>query len=124
MQPVYDQVHFYKLGRKEKAKVTAKLQRLLANEPRIKIALLFGSVTRREYVRDIDLCISAITNLGFKELLNLNAQIELELGLPVDLVELSTLPPSLKLRILREGILVKGTKTEQLNLLSQTGNIA
>lgn len=124
MQPVYDQVHFYKLERKEKAKITSKLGKLLANEPRIKIALLFGSVTRREYVRDIDLCINAITNLGLKELLNLNAQIELELGLPVDMVELSTLPPSLKLRILREGILVKGTKTEQLNLLSQTGNTA
>jgi predicted nucleotidyltransferase len=88
-----------------------KLQESLAKEKRIKLAIIFGSLTRRNSIRDIDLCIHSTPTLSFKELLNLNAQLELELGIPIDLVELTALSPQLKMNILKNGVLVKGTKT-------------
>lgn len=120
MQSTYDKIQYYKLGQNEKTRIITKLGTLLAKERRIKLAILFGSVTRRNYVRDIDLCIHATPELSFRELLNLNAQIELELGIPVDLVELSNLPESLKVSILKKGTLIKGAKTLQHQLLKQT----
>jgi hypothetical protein len=45
-------------------------------------------------------------NLDFDKLLELGARLELELNISVDLVPLEELPPSFKLRILREGIVV------------------
>ena len=113
MQSTYDKIQYYELGQKEKTRIIAKLKAFLAKEERVKLAMLFGSVTRRSYVRDIDLCIHAIPELNFKKLLDLNAQIELELGLPVDLVELSSLPASLKASILKAGVLIKGTKNQR-----------
>lgn len=119
MQSTYDKIQYYEFGQKEKTRIIAKLKAFLAKEERVKLAMLFGSVIRRSYVRDIDLCIHAIPELSFKELLNLNAQIELELGMPVDLVELASLPASLKANILKSGVLIKGTKAQQHQLLNQ-----
>ena len=113
MQSTYDKIQYYKLGEEEKTRIIAKLKAALDREKRIRLAILFGSVTRRNYVRDIDLAIHDMPELSFKELLNLNAEIELELGIPVDLVKLSNLPASLKVNILKNGTLIKGTKTQQ-----------
>ncbi|MCW4046719.1 MAG: nucleotidyltransferase domain-containing protein [Candidatus Bathyarchaeota archaeon] len=113
MQSAYDKIHYYEFGKKEKARIIAKLKAFLAKEKRIKLAILFGSVTRRNYGRDIDLCIHATPELNFKELLSLNAQIELELGIPVDLVELSNLSGALKAEIIKKGTLIKGDKLSQ-----------
>jgi predicted nucleotidyltransferase len=110
MQSTYDKIQYYEFSQKEKARIIAKLKAFLAEENRVKLAILFGSVTRRNYGRDIDLCIHATPELSFKELLNLNAQIELELGMPVDLVELTNIPESLQTKILKNGTLIKGTK--------------
>ena len=119
MQSAYDRIQYYEFEEKEKTATIAKLKALLAAEKRVKLAVLFGSLTRRNFVRDIDVCVYATPALRFRELLNLNAQIELELGVPVDLVELSTLPSSLKVSILRSGILIKGTKALQHQLLKR-----
>ena len=119
MQSPYDKIQYYELGQEEKTRIVAKLKAALAKEKRIRLAILFGSVTRRNYVRDIDLAIHDMPELSFKELLNLNAEIELELGIPIDLVKLSNLPTSLKVNILKNGILMKGTKTLQHQLLNQ-----
>ena len=59
-------------------------------------------------MRDIDICITSNPKLNFKELLDLNAEIELELGVPVDMVELETLPKNLQANILKNGVVVKG----------------
>lgn len=119
MQSTYDKIQYYKIGQKEKASLIAKLKAALAKEEQVKLALLFGSLTRRDSVRDIDLAIHAEPELAFKEFLYLNAQIELELGIPVDLVEIAKVPASLKESILKNGTLIKGTKTQQHQLLNQ-----
>lgn len=120
VQPAYDEIRHYELGRKEKVELFDKPIRLLAQEKKIEVTLLFGSVTRIDYLRDIDLCISANVKVSLKELLSMGAEIELELGMPVDLIEFSMRPPTPRLKILHEGILAKGTKRRQCELLVQS----
>lgn len=120
MQSTYDKIQYYKLHQKDKNRIIKKLREILAKEERIKLALIFGSLTCRTSIRDIDICIHSTSPLTFNELLYLNAQIELELGIPVDLVELTKLPHSLKASILQQGIVAKGQKRLIHKLLNQT----
>jgi predicted nucleotidyltransferase len=119
MQSTYDRIQFYRLSRKEKEEIIKKLKKSLAKEKRIQLAMIFGSLTTRDYIRDIDICISSNPKLNFKELLDLNAKIELELGIPVDLVELENLPVALQTSILRNGIIMKGQRNLMAKLPSQ-----
>jgi predicted nucleotidyltransferase len=119
MQSTYDRIRYYKIGEKRKNSIITKLKRLLNGNKRVKLAWLFGSLTRRDSVRDIDVAIQAEPELTFGEFLDLGAQIELELGVPVDLVEISKVPASLKENILRNGMLIKGTKTHKHQLLNE-----
>jgi predicted nucleotidyltransferase len=117
MQSTYDKIQFYHLRKNE---IIKKLKETLAKEKRIQLAIIFGSITRRNNIRDIDICIHSAPTLNFQELLNLNAQIELDLGIPVDLVELTALSPSFRVNILKNGTLIKGQKTLLNQLLNQT----
>jgi predicted nucleotidyltransferase len=120
MQSTYDKIQFYKLRQKEKNQIIERLKETLVNEKRIQLAIVFGSLTRRNNIRDIDIAIHSAPTLDFKELLNLNAQIELDLGMPIDLVELTALSPSFRIDILKNGTLIKGQKTVLNQLLKQT----
>ena len=120
MQSTYDKIQYYKIGQKEKDSIIAKLKALFAKEKQVKLAWLFGSLTRRDSVRDLDIAIYSESELAFKEFLNLNVQIELELGLPVDMVEIAKAPESLKENIFLKGILIKGTKSLQHQLQMAT----
>jgi len=119
MQSAYDQIRIYRFNRKEKEKIIKKIEKFVARNKRIRLAIIFGSLTTRDYVRDIDICISSNPKLNFKELLDLNAKIELELGIPVDLVELENLPVALQTSILRNGIIMKGQRNLMAKLPSQ-----
>jgi len=123
MQSTYDKIQFYKLSQKEKDKIVKKLKNSLVGEKRIQLAIIFGSLTTRSNIRDIDLCIHSNPKLNFKELLNLNAQIELDIGIPVDLVELTNLTTTLQASILKNGTKIKGQKTTLNKLLNQTNTI-
>jgi predicted nucleotidyltransferase len=112
MQPPHDRIQYYKLNREAKASLIARLKVFLAKEEQVKQAWLFGSFARRDSVRDIDVAIHAEPELSFKEFLNLNAEIELELGVPVDLVEIVKVPESLKDNILKKGTKIKTTKNQ------------
>ena len=103
MQSTYDKIQWYHLGQKQKANIAAKLKNLLADEAKIQSAWLFGSFTRNESFRDIDVAIHAEPELSFKEYLDLNSRLELALGIPVDLVEIGKTPPSLREKILESG---------------------
>jgi len=119
MESIYDRVQFYRFGREERRQIVEKVRRLLAGEKRILLALIFGSFTRRESVRDVDICVYSAPTLNLSDMLSLNAQIELDLGCTVDLVELAHLSAPLRLNVLRNGILVKGEETLLHRLLDQ-----
>lgn len=113
MQSTYDKIQYYRLSRKEKEAVILKLKTLLANKAQVRQAWVFGSFTRQGSIRDVDLAVELQSSLPFKEFLNLNAEIELELHLPVDLVEITKVSSELKSKIITSGILVKGTKRQE-----------
>jgi predicted nucleotidyltransferase len=110
MQAKYDSIQYYKVGKNEKTSLIAKLKKLLEKENQIQQAWVFGSFTRRDTVRDIDVAIHAEPELTFREYLDLNAQIELELGVPVDLVEITKAPATLKENIIKKGTKIKPTR--------------
>ncbi|MEM3666554.1 MAG: nucleotidyltransferase domain-containing protein [Candidatus Bathyarchaeia archaeon] len=83
---------------------------MLVEKERVKLAIVFGSLTTREYIRDIDVCIISDPKLNLRELLDLNAEMELEAGVPVDLVEMENLPETLKANIARNGVIIKGSR--------------
>jgi len=56
------------------------------------------------------------TKINRQVFLNLNAQIELELGMPVDMMKIDNAPQSLKENILASSILIKGTRRLQQKL--------
>ena len=109
MQSTYDKIQYYKIGKKEKDEIAVKLKALLAKEKKVQAAWIFGSFTRNDSVRDIDVAIHAEPELTFKEYLNLNAQLELELRVPVDLVEITKTPLTLKVTILKNGVQIKSS---------------
>ena len=119
MQSAYDKIQFFKLGQKQKNQIIRKLKRTLAHEEHVKLAIIFGSLTTRENIRDIDIAICTVPTLAFKELLNLNAQIELDLAKPVDLVELRNLSKTFQTNILENGILIKGKRALLHQLLNE-----
>lgn len=119
MQSTYDKIQFYKLWQKQKDKIILQLKKSLAKEKNIKLAVIFGSLTTRKSIRDIDLAVYTVPTLTFNELLNLNAQLELDLAKPVDLVELRNLSATLQTNILKNGTLIKGQKTLLRQLLNQ-----
>ncbi len=112
MQSTYDHIQYYRLSEEAKASLIAKLKALLDKEKQIQQAWLFGSFTRQDSIRDIDVAIHAEPEFSFTEYLYLNAQIELELGIPVDLVDIAKVPASLKENILKKGTQIKQTKTQ------------
>ncbi|MEM3730372.1 MAG: nucleotidyltransferase domain-containing protein [Candidatus Bathyarchaeia archaeon] len=108
MQSAYDRISLYKFSQKEKEELIKKIKKFMARNKRIKLAIIFGSLTTRDHVRDIDICISSEPKLSFIELLDLNARMELELGIPIDLVELGDLPKAFQASILKNGLVIKG----------------
>mgnify|MGYP000079447794 CR=1 FL=1 len=92
--------------------VSEKLRNILGRISKVKIAVLFGSVLRREVVRDIDVGVVADPEFSLKELIRLSSTIEDELGAPVDLVPLRSAPPKLRLKALASGrrLIVRDSK--------------
>ncbi|MGA2768764.1 MAG: nucleotidyltransferase domain-containing protein [Candidatus Bathyarchaeia archaeon] len=119
MRLSYDTIRFYKLDSERRKSIIRRLKEDLAREEKIKLGLVFGSLTTRHSVRDVDVCIYSVPIMDFKELLDINARVELDIGIPVDISELSNLPPSLRIDILRHGILAKGSRSFSYQLLDQ-----
>jgi predicted nucleotidyltransferase len=119
MQSSYDSIRFYKLDPRRKKEIIIRLKEATAKAERIKLALVFGSLTTRRSVRDVDVCIYSAPTMNFKELLDINTLWELDIGIPVDTSELSNLPPSVRIDILRHGVLVKGPRRLSCQLLDQ-----
>jgi predicted nucleotidyltransferase len=92
--------------------VSEKLMEILEGVPEVKIAVLFGSVLRRSYVRDLDLGVYMDPELDFKGFVAMVNMLEDALGMPVDVVPLKRAPPKLRLKALLKGkrLIVRDSK--------------
>lgn len=107
MQSTYDRIQWYRLNPRQKAEATAKLKTLLKRQANVRSAWIFGSFTEEGGIRDIDVAIETTSEYSFKEYLNLNGELSLAVGIPVDLVEMDKAPQSLKEKIVKNGIKIK-----------------
>jgi predicted nucleotidyltransferase len=70
----------------------------------IEIAVLFGSILRRNFIRDIDVGLVVDREISFKEFNEVASTLEQTLNIPVDLVILNDAPPLIRFKALVEGI--------------------
>lgn len=92
--------------------VSEKLMEILEGVPEVKIAVLFGSVLRRSYVRDLDLGVYMDPEFDVRRFIAMVNMLEDALGMPVDVVPLKKAPPKLRLKALLKGarLVVKDSK--------------
>ncbi len=107
MQSTYDHVQWYRLEPEQKTEVTLKLKTLLQKKSKVKSAWLFGSFTQQGGIRDIDIAIETFSEFSFKRYLDLNGELSLAVGIPIDLVEMEKIPQSLRDKIVKCGIKIK-----------------
>ena len=110
---------YYSLDEREKKVVLSRLRKVLERHG-VGLAILFGSFLDWDAFRDVDVALYS-EELDFDKLLKLGAELELELGMPVDLVPLDQLPPKFRLEVLRRGLIVveRPGVYEQLYMRSQ-----
>ena len=89
----------------DKEKVLSQLREALMAEDEILLAIVFGSFTKLECYRDIDLAVYT-KHKDFDYILKLPGKLELRLGIPVDVVPLDELPPKFRMKVLTQGIIV------------------
>ncbi len=115
-----DKIYYSRIEERRKREILEKLKSIFEEDNRIVLAYIFGSFTRRKAIRDIDIAVYSNPALTFDSLLDLNAKIELILRIPVDLVPLRDVSPSLKQKILIHGFpIVIKNKVMHHSLLSQ-----
>ena len=92
--------------------VSEKLMEILEGVPEVKIAVLFGSVLRRSYVRDLDLGVYMDPEPDLKGFIAMVNRLEDALDMPVDVAPLKKAPPKLRLKALLKGkrLIVKDSK--------------
>jgi len=87
----------------DREEVLRKLRDALRRDRRVLIAVAFGSVLSSEHVRDVDIGLVTHPPLTLKELLVLAGRLELLIGVPVDLLPITEVPPKLQYKMLASG---------------------
>jgi predicted nucleotidyltransferase len=77
---------------------------ILEKNPKIIIAVIFGSATMKKLVRDIDIGYIAIPKLSFEEYVKISTEIEEKIGIPADFIPLDEASPLLRYIALSKGI--------------------
>ncbi len=93
---------YFRMNEHEKESVLNRVRELLMREDKVLLAIVFGSFVELESFRDIDIAVYSLdTSLDY--IAKLSAELELELGIPVDIVPITELDPYFKLSILTKG---------------------
>ena len=88
------------------AKVLEILKSFFKEYGRADLVILYGSVVRRRFVRDIDLLVYGRNRFDLKELSKIASELEERLGVPVDIVPLNSAYPQVVVKAILEGIMV------------------
>jgi predicted nucleotidyltransferase len=99
-----ERFRYYRLCRDEKEALLKKIKEFLSRYD-VDLAIVFGSFVEGEVFRDIDIAIYSHA-MDIDKLLKISSELELDLGMPVDIVPLDQLNPIFRLKILRKGLVV------------------
>jgi predicted nucleotidyltransferase len=86
-----------------------KIRRALAQEPRLRLAILFGSRARGSARPDSDVDLAIVpadASLSLAQEEHLRAEVEQAVGAPVDLVRLDRAEGALRWRVARDGVVL------------------
>ena len=86
--------------------IITSLRKFLEKKPDILIAILFGSATRRNLVRDLDIGVYFREKPDLMEICKLIVELEDLTGIPIDLIPLDEAPPKLLQKIISQGIII------------------
>ena len=95
---------YYRFCKSEREVLLKKIKEFLLRRG-IDLAIVFGSFIEGDVFRDIDIAIYSYA-MDIDKLLKINSELELELGIPVDIVPLEQLNPVFRLKILRKGLVI------------------
>lgn len=114
-----ERYRYYSLEEREREVLLSKVREVLERRG-VELAVVFGSFLNGKEFRDVDVAVYS-EGLDLEDLLKLGAELELELGVPVDLVPLDQLSPEFRLEVLRKGLVVveKPGAYEHLYMRSQ-----
>lgn len=105
MSEVFEErFRYYRFSKNEKEVLLKKIKEFLSRYD-IDLAIVFGSFVEGDVFRDIDIAIYSYA-MDLDKLLKINSELELELGIPVDIVPLDQLNPIFRLKILRKGLVI------------------
>jgi predicted nucleotidyltransferase len=99
-----ERFRYYRFSKDEKEVLLKKIKEFLLRCD-IDLAIVFGSFVEGNVFRDIDIAIYSYA-MDIDKLLRIGSELELELGIPVDIVPLDQLNPIFRLKILRKGLVV------------------
>jgi len=95
----------YKYYRGNKDEVLRLLREALLRDDKVLLAVVFGSFTTMESYRDIDVAVYSLDE-SLEYLAKLASSLELEIGIPVDVIPLTQINPRFRWKILAKGIVV------------------
>ncbi|MCS7367064.1 MAG: nucleotidyltransferase domain-containing protein [archaeon YNP-WB-062] len=81
-----------------------RLRGILSGMMDVKVAVLFGSILRRNLIRDLDIGVFMNPEPNLKRIAEISGILEDALGLPVDVIPLNWASPKLKLKALLNGV--------------------
>ncbi|MCR6623588.1 MAG: nucleotidyltransferase domain-containing protein [archaeon YNP-LCB-024-027] len=81
-----------------------RLRGILSGMMDVKVAVLFGSILRRNFIRDLDVGVFMNPEPDIKRIAEISGILEDALGLPVDVIPLNWASPKLKLKALLNGV--------------------
>lgn len=95
----------YRYFEGNKEEVLRKLRSVLNSEEEVLLAIVFGSFVELNSYRDVDVAIYAKSK-DLEYVAKLSAKLELELGVPVDVVPLDEISSKFRYNVLVNGIIV------------------
>ncbi len=100
-----EKFRYYMVSREEKEAIIAKIRKVLDDEG-VLLAVLFGSFVELNSFRDIDIAVYIRDGEDLSLIFRLANKLEEELGYPVDVVPLNTIPPRFRHYILTKGVVI------------------
>jgi len=95
----------YRYFEGNKEEILRKLRSVLNSEEEVLLAIVFGSFVELNSYRDVDVAIYAKSK-DLEYVAKLSAKLELELGVPVDVVPLDEISSKFRYNVLVNGIIV------------------
>jgi len=97
-----------------------RLRGILGGIMDVKVAVLFGSILRRNFIRDLDVGVFMNPEPNLKRIAEISGILEDALGLPVDIIPLNWASPKLKLKALLNSVkLIVGDSNLYTSLLKE-----